>query len=805
MAKVQIVGIPSKKVGRTGLSHKILDVPAGALLVVTTGNQHSQQGCNISSFPRLIWTKRSDNSIPNAEIWTAVFTRGGSIFISTNWGSTLQTSVCYTVINYDSALNGAFNIAPSQAQPSVSLITKTTDSIIFCITTNWNSIGGARTYKGSPVETYYIDDPDSSFFHYYYLAPRIANYGCGFNAPSDSEKGSGTAVYEVKNVATITPPPDTTTPSSFTLSSPSHAITTVNLSWTAATDNIGVTSYEIYKDGSIIDTVGSGILSKTITELSASTEYSFYIKAKDAAGNSTNSNIITVLTDIQDSGNTDSGVFIFNNIVGDYSRYMAGSYRWNENSGSQIVSGVPAPKCFYRRYTWTDIEHTTQNNYQWAKFDSGIKQAIDAGQTFAFGIMTSFPGNDGIFNRAENYSGIDQKTGQTKTAQSAYPQYLHNLFQSEGTKDWVGISNDWVMNYNSIHYVDRLKALHIAITNHINTTSYIAQAGPHQGKTVQFRDVIEYIDVRGVGNYGEWHHNASIPGYPIQVSQYFPNGTWPTIQTFKNIIDAHITGFPNWQLVVIFNVLDHMLFVNTQIPDEIGVYAMSVSNNYGLLGLRDDHIGDYMSYNDLIMKDHSNSSLRTVIMERWKYAPLMGEPPGYQNTGSCGVHMCSLSEQLQNYHYSYVGNGNYGMNPVTTAVSDIMRARFKEMGNIVRLTGGSFSLFLDNLTIQLGWENIGNAPPYDRWDVTFELRTSLLGSVIWSNTSKHKLYGFLPSATPTTVQDIYPRPNIPNGTYKLCVIIKDPRDNYREPFPLGITSRQADGSYYLDDVVISNA
>ncbi|HQZ25297.1 MAG TPA: endonuclease [Flavobacterium sp.] len=61
---------------------------------------------------------------------------------------------------------------------------------------------------------------------------------------------------------------------------------TVSLSWSAATDNIAVTSYDIFMDGVFKTSVSSSNLTATITGLSASTAYSFYVVAKDAAVNS---------------------------------------------------------------------------------------------------------------------------------------------------------------------------------------------------------------------------------------------------------------------------------------------------------------------------------------------------------------------------------------------------------------------------------------------------------------------------------------------------------------------------------------
>ncbi|UMQ43677.1 endonuclease [Chryseobacterium sp. Y16C] len=58
----------------------------------------------------------------------------------------------------------------------------------------------------------------------------------------------------------------------------------ISLTWNSSTDNVGVASYNIYMNGSLKTTVSSTLA--TISGLSSSTTYSFYVVAKDAAGNS---------------------------------------------------------------------------------------------------------------------------------------------------------------------------------------------------------------------------------------------------------------------------------------------------------------------------------------------------------------------------------------------------------------------------------------------------------------------------------------------------------------------------------------
>ncbi|HEY9326777.1 MAG TPA: glycoside hydrolase family 6 protein [Streptomyces sp.] len=57
----------------------------------------------------------------------------------------------------------------------------------------------------------------------------------------------------------------------------------VSLSWTASTDNTGVTGYDVFRDG--VKVGSSTTTSYTDSGLSASTAYSYTVKAKDAAGN----------------------------------------------------------------------------------------------------------------------------------------------------------------------------------------------------------------------------------------------------------------------------------------------------------------------------------------------------------------------------------------------------------------------------------------------------------------------------------------------------------------------------------------
>ncbi|QJD83896.1 DUF4832 domain-containing protein [Cohnella herbarum] len=77
---------------------------------------------------------------------------------------------------------------------------------------------------------------------------------------------------------------DTQAPSApSNLSVAGKTASSISLSWTAATDNVGVVGYDIYRGGSYVGT--STTTAYTDTGLAASTAYSYFVKAKDAANN----------------------------------------------------------------------------------------------------------------------------------------------------------------------------------------------------------------------------------------------------------------------------------------------------------------------------------------------------------------------------------------------------------------------------------------------------------------------------------------------------------------------------------------
>ncbi|MDX8036065.1 PQQ-dependent sugar dehydrogenase [Lentzea sp. BCCO 10_0856] len=88
-----------------------------------------------------------------------------------------------------------------------------------------------------------------------------------------------------KLTAVLVGPPDTeapTPPKNLQFVSSTH--NSVTLKWEAATDNVGVTGYDIYQHGQLVTSVGN-VLEGTATGLQADREYDWTVFAKDRAGN----------------------------------------------------------------------------------------------------------------------------------------------------------------------------------------------------------------------------------------------------------------------------------------------------------------------------------------------------------------------------------------------------------------------------------------------------------------------------------------------------------------------------------------
>jgi hypothetical protein len=466
----------------------------------------------------------------------------------------------------------------------------------------------------------------------------------------------------------------------------------------------------------------------------------------------------------------------------DLNKPGAGAEQWNNQNIVNIPDAtVNSPRLdAYYRFSYTDIASFSgaPGSYDFTLFDKKINEAISNKQKFSFGIMQICGG----------CSPVPVVDG----AKLFYPVYLHSQMQAEIVKDWT-VDGIWIPNYNSPNWLAAWKALNAAVNNHIMNGSFSG---------VQYRNIIHYIDVRGYGNYGEWTNNE-FPKAPAVKA---------TVETLDSIVSYTVHQYPGFQCVAMIATFDGNQLHNTMIPPAVGYYALTTSNRAGLLGWRRDNWGWTDSYLPRWMDKNptvfEGFRFDSAINNRYKYAPIVGEPADLGFALYEGKPFGDMPRQMKFYHVNSFGNGNLDKSLNNPDALENIRASSKIAGYRLVPTEGNMTPNLKSggrFNITIGWQNTGAAPLYENWKIIFELRNGA-GAVIWSGNSVFDPASLLPNDKVKSLTDHFNLPpSVAKGNYSLYLIVRDPQ-GYRQPLPLAVSGRNADGSYLLrDNIPISDS
>lgn len=264
---------------------------AGNGIVVCVGSNEPITSIrdNRASTYTLLGQVSNSSSAGTLRVYYARPRRGGvtSVTVSHPWGhSDIVISEYRGLVQLDkfAAQDAGYNTGAAWSSGATATTTQTGEQIIGC---------GFEVYASALPVTF---TAGAGF------TPRLTQRGVFLEDRSAAAPGSvaatGTrspssnlnviaavAAFTTSGGTTPPPPTDTQAPSvPANLVANGASQTQINLSWSASTDNIGVTGYRVHRAGQQIATVTSGT-SYQDSALTAATTYSYTVAAYDAAGN----------------------------------------------------------------------------------------------------------------------------------------------------------------------------------------------------------------------------------------------------------------------------------------------------------------------------------------------------------------------------------------------------------------------------------------------------------------------------------------------------------------------------------------
>ena len=243
------------------------------------------------------WTASTDNvGVAGYKVFRGA-TQVGTVTSGTTYqdtGLTPSTAYTYTVSAYDAAGNNSAQTSAVSATTAAATDTQaptvptnltatavSSSQINLSWTASTDNVGvtGYKVFRagaqiGTTAGTTYQNTGLTASTSYSYTVS--AYDAAGNNSAQTSAVSATTQAVTV----TDTQPPTVPTGLMATAVSSSQ----INLSWTASTDNVGVTGYKVFRGGTQLATITSGT-SYQDTGLTASTTYSYTVSAYDAAGN----------------------------------------------------------------------------------------------------------------------------------------------------------------------------------------------------------------------------------------------------------------------------------------------------------------------------------------------------------------------------------------------------------------------------------------------------------------------------------------------------------------------------------------
>lgn len=388
-----------------------------------------------------------------------------------------------------------------------------------------------------------------------------------------------------------------------------------------------------------------------------------------------------------------------------------GQYRWMGYAGQP--AGWPATDLYYRdQVYWGRIEPTA-GAYDFSWLDAGLADAGAQRAKFGFRVMAYCPG-----------CWMESRPDLPTVTPSFVP------FQPGTT----------VPDWNSDAFLTRWEALWAEL-----------------GRRYADDPRLGWVDVGGVGAYGEWG----------------PAGTDPMPAAAQRVVDAVANAFPH----------THVLLSAVPFSTRPQLVTDSVAAHPNL-GFRSDCLGQ------------AAMQVPTApFADLWRTRP-------FHTEWCSGGDPVLARQQVATHHVSTVSSGNLRLTwaTMTAAQRSAYVLTSTTSGYRYAATRVALSPVVPRrpFTVTVTLANLGVAPTYDPWTVRLVLKDAG-GARVATYPMGVDLRGVLPGSRAVTRS--FPAPDVAPGTYTVALEVLDP-SGYLAPMALASGSRAADGAYVLGRVAV---
>jgi hypothetical protein len=404
------------------------------------------------------------------------------------------------------------------------------------------------------------------------------------------------------------------------------------------------------------------------------------------------------------------------------------------------LAGLPSSTAYFRFY-WREIE-PREGEIDFARFDDLLAHARRAGQKLAFRIMCV---------GSEEYSYV--------------PAWLKDQ-GCQGVEFTYGGKKHWTPDFADAHF----QKAHFRLIGEL-------------GRRYDGHPDLDLVDIGSVGLWGEWHMSGATRtdnGQPVAL---------PATALRLAIIDAWCQAFPATSKVI-------------QIGSDEGL-PQAAAKGYGW---RADCLGDMGGFSKTWnhMDNYYLQQLtNTGAMEAWKTGPVAFESCwDMSKWKESGWDIRYIFDYALRCHASYLNNKSAPIPEGTRGEVERLLRRLGYRLVIRNLVHAAKARPGDDWTVNIGWENIGVAPPYRDYRAAVQLRKSGRAEaqpIVMA--AEESIRGWLPGSRQTALSLKLPAALEP-GRYQVAIGVVDPANN-SPAVRLAIAGRDAEGWYPLSQIEIA--